>query len=144
MCRLVTTVLKSVRCIQWGRRYCGLWHISAKGFSHVWQFVTEGKDGVKFGREVWHIYRPIITKFVADVWCLWQLKLNNLSSVKTLNTSVKLVQESRGFSTVDNTAAICWLSSCRNVSSQVKKCFVYFHPGKKYRLFTGAKILQFV
>jgi len=33
----------------WGGGYCGLWHIYDRGFSHVWQFVTEGREGVKFG-----------------------------------------------------------------------------------------------
>ena len=38
----------------WG--YCGLWHISDRGFSHVWQFVTDGREGVKFGQEKCDIF----------------------------------------------------------------------------------------
>ena len=39
----------SIKCIQMGGGYYGLWHIYDRGFSHVWQFVTEGREGVKFG-----------------------------------------------------------------------------------------------
>ena len=34
-----------------GGGYFGLWHIFDRGFSHVWHFVAEGREGVKFGRK---------------------------------------------------------------------------------------------